>query len=76
MAQGWLHLAIVLDLYSRAVVGWAMHQRMQQTQGDAALEMTVARRQPQTEVLLHSHRSSQYCAYDYQARLRAVSHRA
>lgn len=69
-AQGWLYLAVVLDLYSRAVVGWAMHHRMQQALMHAALEMAVARRQPQAEVLLHSDRGSQYCAYDYQALLR------
>lgn len=45
-AQGWLYLAVVLDLYSRAVVGWAMHHRMQQALVHAALEMAVARRQP------------------------------
>lgn len=69
-AQGWLYLAVVLDLYSRAVVGWAMHHRMHQALVHAALEMAVARRQPQAEVLLHSDRGSQYCAYDYQALLR------
>jgi len=70
IAQGWLYLAVVLDLYSRAVVGWAMHHRMQQALVHAALKMAVARRQPKTEVLLHSDRGSQYCAYDYQALLR------
>ncbi len=69
-AQSWLYLAVVLDLYSRAVVGWAMHHRMQQALVHAALEMAVARRQPQAEVLLHSDRGSQYCAYDYQTLLR------
>lgn len=69
-AQGWLYLAVVLDLYSRAVVGWVMHHRMQQALAHAALEMAVARRQPQAEVLLHSDRGSQYCAYNYQALLR------
>nr|WP_272876494.1 DDE-type integrase/transposase/recombinase [Stutzerimonas stutzeri] len=69
-AQGWLYLAVVLDLYSRAVVGWAMHRRMQQALVHAALEMAVARRQPKEEVPLHSDRGSQYCAYDYQALLR------
>jgi len=69
-AQGWLYLAVVLDLYSRAVVGWAMHHRMQQAMVHAALEMAVARRQPKEQVLLHSDRGSQYCAYDYQALLR------
>lgn len=65
-----MYLAVVLDLYSRAVVGWAMHHRMPQALVHAALEMAVARRQPQTEVLLHSDSGSQYCAYDYQALLR------
>ncbi|WP_083651911.1 DDE-type integrase/transposase/recombinase [Pseudomonas sp. PA27(2017)] len=70
MAQGRLYLAVVLDLYSRAVVGWTTHHRIQQALVHAALEMAVARRQPQTEALLHSDRGSQYCAYDYQALLR------
>lgn len=69
-AQGWLYLTVVLDLYSRAVVGWAMHHRMQQALVHAALEMAVARRQPKEEMLLHSDRGSQYCAYDYQTLLR------
>lgn len=69
-AQGWLYLAVVLDLYSRAVVGWAMHHRMHQALVHAVLEMAVAHRQPQEQVLLHSGRGSQYCAYDYQALLR------
>ncbi|HBO1833567.1 TPA: transposase family protein [Pseudomonas aeruginosa] len=60
----------MLDLYSRAVVGWAMHHRMHQALVHAALEMAVARRQPQAEVLLHSDLRNQYCAYDYQALLR------
>lgn len=47
-----------------------MHHRMQQTLVHAALEIAVARRQPKEEVLLHSDRGSQYCAYDYQALLR------
>ena len=44
--EGWLYLAVVLDLYSRAVVGWAMHHRMQQELVHAALTMAVARRKP------------------------------
>lgn len=58
-AQGWLYLAVVLDLYSRAVVGWTMHHRMQQALVRTALEMAVARRQPKEEVLLHSDRGCQ-----------------
>lgn len=68
--QGWLYLAVVLDLFSRAIVGWAMHHRMQQDLVHSALTMAVTRRRPQGEVLLHSDRGSQYCAYDYQDLLR------
>ncbi|XSS61147.1 DDE-type integrase/transposase/recombinase [Pseudomonas sp. B11] len=57
-AQGWLYLAVVLDLYSRAVVGWAIHHRMQQALVHATLEMAIARQQPKEEVLLHSDRGS------------------
>lgn len=64
--QGWLYLAVVLDLFSRAVVGWAMHHLMQQGLMHAALTIAVARRQLQGEALLHSDRGSQYCVYDYQ----------
>ena len=65
-SEGWLYLAVILDLYSRAVVGWAMHHRMHQELVHAALTMAVARRKPIGEVLLHSDRGSQYCAFDYQ----------
>mgnify|MGYP002138722940 FL=1 len=68
--EGWLYLAVVLGLYSRAVVGWAMHHRMQQELVHAALTMAVARRKPSGEVILHSDRGSQYCAFDYQALLK------
>lgn len=68
--EGWLYLAVVLDLYSRAIVGWAMHHRMQQELVHAALTMAVARRQPAGEMILHSDRGSQYCAFDYQALLK------
>jgi len=57
--EGWLYLAVVLDLYSRVVVGWAMHHRMQQELVHAALTMAVARRKPSGEVILHSDRGSQ-----------------
>ncbi|MCW3481669.1 IS3 family transposase [Neisseriaceae bacterium JH1-16] len=68
--EGWLYLAVVMDLYTRAIVGWAMHHCMQQELVHAALTMAVARRQPQGEVLLHPDRGSKYCAYDYQALLK------
>lgn len=72
-AQGWLYLAVVLDLYSRAIVGWTMHHRTigcSRPMVHAALEMTVARRQPKEQGLLHSDRGTQYRAYGYQTLLR------
>lgn len=50
LAQGWLYLAVVLDLYQLTVVGWAMHCRMQQALVHAVLEMAVAPRQLKVEV--------------------------
>ena len=50
-----------------AIIGWAMHHRMQQELVHAAL--AVARRKPAREVILHSDRGSQYCAFDYQVLL-------
>nr|WP_312937624.1 DDE-type integrase/transposase/recombinase [Stutzerimonas nitrititolerans] len=63
-------MAVVLNLYSCAVIGWAVHHRMQEPLIHPALEMEVERRQLQAEVLLHSNRDSKGCAYDYQALLR------
>lgn len=61
-AQVWLYAAVVLDLYSRAVVGWAMHHQTQQALVHAALETAVARRQPQAEVLRHSDRAQPFAS--------------
>lgn len=58
--QGWLYLAVVLDLYSRSIVGWAMYHYMHQVLAHVALEMVVARRHSQSEVLPYSDR----CAND------------
>jgi putative transposase len=65
--EGWLYLAVIIDLYSRAVVGWAMHQRMTQALVSKALRMACSRRDYQPGLLLHSDRGSQYAASDYQA---------
>ena len=68
--EGWLYLAVVLDLYSRAIVGWAMNQRMTAQLVRDALIMALWRRGTVKGLLLHSDRGCQYAAGDYQRLLR------
>ena len=63
---GWLYLAVVLDLYSRLVVGWAMAERMTASLVCEALTLALWRRKMPTGVIVHSDRGSQYCSADYQ----------
>jgi transposase InsO family protein len=65
--EGWLYLAIVIDLYSRLVVGWAMSKRMTAQLACDALQMALWRRRMPTGVIVHSDRGSQYCSGAYQA---------
>ena len=64
--EGWLYLAVVEDLYSRMVVGWALSDTMTSRLVVDALEMAVARRLPQEGLLAHSDRGSQYASDHYQ----------
>ena len=64
--EGWLYLAVVEDLYSRMVVGWAMSEAMTSRLVVDALEMAVARRLPEEGLLAHSGRGSQYASEHYQ----------
>jgi transposase InsO family protein len=64
--EGWLYLAVVLDLYSRLVVGWSMGERITRDLVMNALTMAVWRRQPQAGLIVHSDRGSQYASNDYQ----------
>ena len=68
--EGWLYLAVVLDLYSRRVVGWAMRERMTADLVCEALALALWRRKMPTGVIVHSDRGSQYCSADYQRLLR------
>ena len=63
--EGWLYLAVVLDLYSRLVVGWAMAERMTAKLVCDALHMALWRRKRPTGVIVHSDRGSQYCSADH-----------
>ncbi len=69
--DGWLYLAVILDLASRLVVGWAMQPTLDQSLTRAALHMALLRRRPQPGVLHHSDRGVQYAATDYQQLLAA-----
>ena len=67
--EGWLYLAVILDLYSRLVVGWSMADRMTRQLVLDALQMAVGRRCPEPGLLHHSDRGSQYACGDYQKAL-------
>ena len=69
--QGWLYLAVVIDLYSRKVVGWSMHSRIKKELVLNALLMAVWRRKPGSLVTVHSDQGSQYTSHDWQAFLDA-----
>jgi putative transposase len=68
-AEGWLYLAVVLDLYSRRIVGWAMSDSLERHLVIAALHMALKMRQPPSGLLHHSDRGSQYASEAYQALL-------
>lgn len=68
--EGWLYLAVVMDLYSRLIVGWAMSERMTASLVCDALKMALWRRKRPQGVIVHSDRGSQYCSHDYQQLLR------
>jgi len=68
--EGWLYLAVVLDLFSRRIVGWAMSERMTGDLTVAALQMAIHRCQPELDLIHHSDQGSQYTAGEYQALLK------
>ena len=63
--QGWLYLVAVLDLFSRRVVGWAMHQILDATLVIAALRMALTQRQPAKPLIVHSDRGAQFASAAY-----------
>jgi putative transposase len=68
--EGWLYLAVVLDLFSRQVIGWSMNARMDRELAINALLMAVWRRQPKAEVIVHSDQGSQFSSHDWQSFLK------
>lgn len=67
--EGWLFLAIVLDLYSRKVVGWSMGDKLTSDLAQQALRHAIGQRQGVTALMIHSDRGKEYYAADYQALL-------
>ena len=64
-AQGWLYLAIVMDLFSRQIVGWSMNALMTTTLVNDALMMAIRARQPAQGLLWHTDRGSQYASHSH-----------
>jgi transposase InsO family protein len=71
--EGWLYLAVILDLFTRKVVGWAMRDHMRAELTVAALTMAIQRRRPGVGLVHHSDRGSQYAAGDYRDILQAAA---
>jgi len=69
---GWLYLAVVLDLYSRCVVGWAMSRRITRELALSALRMALVQLGQPQQLLHHSDRGSQYASKDYQRFLEII----
>ena len=63
--QGWLYLAVVIDLYSRKVVGWSMSRWLRAELVHDALVMALWRRRPNSGLMHHSDRGSQYACEEY-----------
>jgi len=69
--EGWLYLALVLDMYARKLVGWAMSETMAQELTLSALDVALGWRDPGADLVHHSDRGSQYAAKDYRSKLKA-----
>lgn len=69
-SEGWLYLGVVLDLFSRRIVGWAMGETLERSLVLSALDMAIQNRHPKAGLLCHSDRGSQYASEDYQQALK------
>ncbi len=67
--EGWLYLGVILDLFSRRIVGWSMGTTLERSLVLSALEMALTSRTPEAGLLCHSDRGSQYASGDYQKAL-------
>ena len=69
--EGWLYLAVVIDLFSRKIVGWSMGSRMKAQLVCDALQMAIWQRKPKSGLIVHSDRGSQYASKDYRRLLKS-----
>jgi putative transposase len=71
-ARGWLYLAVVIDHYTRLIVGWSMSSRPDQVLTIAALQMSLARQRPRLGLIFHSDQGSQYTSSEFKAALQSA----
>lgn len=69
-AEGWMYLSIVMDLYSRRIIGWSVNKRMTVSLVKDSMQMALTLRQPQQGCLFHSDRGSQYTSNCFQELLK------
>jgi len=74
--EGWLYLAVILDLFNRQVVGWSMKPHMRQELVVDALRMAWFRRRPAPGLVMHSDRGSQYCGKEFTRAIKAYGMKA
>ena len=67
---GWLYLAVILELHSRRIIGWAVSNPLKRDLAIRALKMAIALRSPLRDCIFRNDRGSQYCSHDYQKILR------
>jgi putative transposase len=71
-AEGWLYLAVILDVFSRRIVGWSMNRRMTDDLAITAFNNALIRRSPSQGVIFHSDRGSQYCSKRFQSLVKGI----
>ena len=74
--EGWLYMCIIMDLYSRSIVGWSMEERLTKELVLKSLHMACMRREPQSGIIFHSDRGSQYASKDFRALIAEKGFRA
>lgn len=74
--EGWLYLAVVIDLFSRRVVGWSMNHKMTRQLVCDAMKMAIDTRGDLTSAIMHTDRGSQYCSRQFQQLLKAYGIRS
>ncbi len=68
--EGWLYLAVVIELWSHAVIGWSMSSRMTAQCASDVLQMALWRRKRPENVIVYTNRGGQYCSAEYQVLLK------